>query len=59
MKNNILHDYVFHYNSITELWNAVPREKYNEYWSNNNVEGIMKSKEFATLVEMISKNIKL
>lgn len=58
-KNNKLHDYVFHYNEYTELWNAIPRELYNEYWSDNKLDGVMKSKDFAVLAEMIRKNIKL
>lgn len=58
-KTNELHNYVFHYNELTELWNAIPRELYNEYWSNNNLEDVLKSKDFVVLVEMIRKCIKL
>jgi len=58
-KKNELHNYIFHYNEITELWNAIPRGLYNEYWSNNSLEDVLKSKDFVVLVEIIRKNIKL
>ena len=50
-----LYDYVFHYNSHNKTWNAIPREKYNEYWNNNNTEGVLKSSNIKTLMELIEK----
>ena len=54
-----LYNYVFHYNHFTELWSAIPRDKYNQYWDNDESEGILQSKEFTTLVSIIVKDIKL
>lgn len=56
---NNLYDYVFHYNHYTELWNAIPKDKYNRYWNNDDVEGVLKSKSIDTLVSMIVKNVKI
>jgi hypothetical protein len=50
-----LHDYVIHYNSFTKLWNAIPRDKYNAYWSNRKVEGVLSSKKINTLIELIMR----
>lgn len=50
-----MYDYVFHYSHLTKQWNAIPREVYNEYWNNNNVDGVLKSKNISTLMELIEK----
>lgn len=50
-----LYDYVFHYNPYEKKWSAVPRDKYNEYWSSKNVDGVLSSSKFETLIELISK----
>lgn len=55
MENKSIHDYVFHYSQYTNLWNAIPRELYLEYWTQNDVKGILKSKEMDTLIELINK----
>lgn len=54
-----LYDYIFHYNHYTELWYAIPRYSYTKYWDNDNSEGILKSKNISTLIEIITKEIKL
>jgi hypothetical protein len=54
-----LYDYVFHYNHYTELWNAIPRGVYERYWNNDDVAGVLKSKNVNTLIEMITKNVKV
>jgi len=54
-----LYDWVFHYNHFTELWAAIPRDLYNNYWNNDDVKGVIKSKDFNTLVEIITKEIKI
>lgn len=56
---NNLYDYIFHYNHYTELWNAIPKDKYTRYWNNDDVEGVLKSKSIDTLVSMIVKNVKI
>jgi len=50
-----LHNWVFHYNSYTKKWAAIPRDLYNEYWSDYNVEGIIRSNSIETLQEIILK----
>jgi len=54
-----LYNYVFHYNHYTELWNAIPRELYVKYWDNDELDGILKSKNISTLIEIITKDIKI
>lgn len=59
---NKLYNYVFHYNSYTDMWNAIPRELYLEYWTNDNLKGILRSTDIRTLMEIITKgesNIKI
>ena len=52
---NSLYNHVFHYNHLTELWSAIPRDKLNEYWSNYETEGVLRAKDFMVLVELINK----
>lgn len=60
-----LYDYVFHYNPYNKKWNAIPRDKYLEYWSSKGVEGVLSSSSYETLLELITrgpdfiKNIKI
>ncbi len=56
---NKLYDWVFHYNHFTELWNAIPRDKYNNYWDNDDLDDVLKSKNINTLIEIITKQIKV
>jgi hypothetical protein len=48
-----LHDWFFHFNPFTCDWNAVPRDKQLEYWSNLNCENVVRSKSFPTLLEIL------
>ena len=50
-----LHDWVFHFNTYEQEWAAIPRDKYNEYWSDRDVEGIIRSNILDTLLEMLHK----
>jgi len=50
-----LYDYVFHYNPYEENWSAIPRDKYLDYWSKKNVEGVLKSKNYNTLIAVVLK----
>jgi hypothetical protein len=50
-----LYDYLLHYNHYTKLWNGVPRELVNEYWNDKDIDGVIKSKNINTLIELISK----
>lgn len=50
-----LYSYVLHFNPYVKKWSAIPRDKYNEYWSSKNVDGVLSSSKFKTLIELISK----
>ena len=50
-----LYDYVFHYNHIGEFWSAIPRDKYSEYWNGQDVEGVIKSKDYNIIIELLLK----
>lgn len=52
-----LYDWVFHYNHFTGLWSAIPRSVYNRYWDNDDVEGVMKSTNIHTLIEIINRDV--
>jgi hypothetical protein len=55
IQNAYLHDYVFHYNVFTHMWNAIPRELYLEYWRDYKIEGVLRSKELETLLALLNK----
>jgi hypothetical protein len=55
MKNEELYEYVFHFNPYNELWSAIPRDSYQEYFNNHEIDGILKSKEYTTLIALILK----
>lgn len=57
MENNdyALYNYVFHYNAHNKNWAAIPREMYNDYWSDSTKPGILRSKSIDTLTELIYK----
>jgi len=56
-KNNNIFNYVFHYNPFTKKWNAIPRDKYLEYWSNpvKTVDGVLQANDVSVLTEIIEK----
>ena len=54
-QNDCLYNWVFHYNPINKVWNAIPREKYNEYWSDISSDNLIKSTQISTLVDLIIK----
>lgn len=51
----VFYNWVFHCNPYTKQWAAIPRELYNEYWSNYELEGVIRSSKFSTLLEIIQK----
>lgn len=55
IKDEYLHDWVFHYNIFTHTWAAIPRELYQMYWSDYNVPGVLRSKSMDTLLSLLSK----
>ena len=50
-----LYSHVFHYNPYSEIWSAIPRDLYNDYWSNANLPGVIRSKEIKTLISLVNK----
>lgn len=50
-----MYNYVFHYNSHNQTWHAIPRDRYQEYWSNSDAKDILKSKSIKVLIELINK----
>jgi len=40
---------------MTKNWSAIPRDKYQEYWSNPKTTTILKSSDIKTLIELIGK----
>jgi len=56
--NNMEHlqNWVFHYNTYTSQWAAIPRDLYNEYWSNYTTAEILRSSNIETLISLISKH---
>ena len=55
MRNEELYEYVFHFNPYNGLWSAIPRDVYQEYFNNSDVAGVLKSKEYTTLISLILK----
>jgi hypothetical protein len=51
-----LEDWVFHFNSFTEQWAAIPRGLYNEYWNDYKNPNILRSKSLDTLLELLHKS---
>jgi hypothetical protein len=49
------YSWVFHFNPYTKQWAAIPRELYNQYWDNYELEGIIRSSKFSTLLDIIQK----
>lgn len=55
MNKRYLHNWVFHYNQYTDLWNAARREDYNLLFSNLKSDRVLKSRRVETLTELIAK----
>ena len=53
--NESITDYLFHYNSNTKFWAAIPRDKYVFYWNDYSTPGVIRSKSISTLIEIINK----
>jgi hypothetical protein len=52
---DVFYSWVFHFNPYTKQWAAIPRDLYNQYWDNCDLEGIIKSSKFSTLLDIIQK----
>lgn len=53
---SVLYNYVFHYNHFDDLWYAIPREKYTQYWDNEMTAGVLNAKEIETLIHHILRS---
>lgn len=55
-KNNKLYNYVFHFSDSSELWAAIPRDDYKNYFNGKRVNtGVLYAKDVTTLIEFLSK----
>lgn len=52
---DVFYHWVFHFNPYIKQWAAIPREIYNQYWDNYDLDGIIRSSKFSTLLEIIQK----
>ena len=48
-----LHDWIFHYNCYTKLWSAIPKERYNDYWSDYELPGLIRSSTLSTIQHLL------
>lgn len=55
MKNNDLHDWIFHYNIYAEKWEAAKREHYVYLFSDRKPEYVISAKRIDVLIELINK----
>jgi len=51
--NGFMFNWVFHYNPFTELWVAIHRDDYNQYWSKQDCKRCLKSKNISDLKELL------
>ena len=50
-----VYNFVFHYNAHSGLWAAIPRDLYNQYWSDYNLSGILRSSSIDTLLHLLHR----
>jgi hypothetical protein len=50
-----LFNYVFHYNPHSQVWSAIPRDEYVNYWNGVLSSTVIKSKELSVLMELLSR----
>jgi hypothetical protein len=53
--SDYMHDWVFHFNPYTKLWSAIPRDLYNKYWDNHELEGVLRSRDVNTLFDLLHR----
>lgn len=52
---NPLHDWLFHFNTYTNLWEGTKRDYVHELFSNSKSPNIIRSKDHDVLVALIEK----
>jgi len=55
VNDEMLYGYVFHFNPYTKIWAAIPRDIYNDYWNDANLEGVIRSSKIETLISILYK----
>jgi hypothetical protein len=55
MDNEYLQNWVFVFNPFKKIWNAIPRECYNDYWNNIKHPDVIRSSKIETLLEVLHK----
>lgn len=51
---NLLYNYVFWFNTYNNLWHAIPRDQYTQFFSGHlEYTGVIKSPKIETLIYMI------
>lgn len=53
--NDNSYNYVFHYNHYTDIWSAIHRDNYKDYWNNSEDPRILKARDITGLLDMIEK----
>lgn len=56
VKYKFMQDWIFNFNPYTGLWNAFPRNSYNEYWNNYELGGVLRSKDINTILFLLQKS---
>lgn len=56
VKYKFMQDWIFNFNPYTGLWNAFPRNSYNDYWNNYELEGVLRSKDINTILSFLQKS---
>ena len=51
-----LYDWVLHFNPYTNLWAAVPKDLYRQYWDKYDLPGVIRSSKIETLLELLHKS---
>jgi hypothetical protein len=51
-----LEEWVFHFNSFTEEWAAVPRGTYKEYWNQYDHQDVLRSRNLNSLLDLLHKS---
>lgn len=53
--NAFMYNWIFHYNPFSEIWVAIHRDNYMEYWDNQDCNRCLKSKNISDLKELLYK----
>lgn len=53
--NQSLYNWIFHYNPWTDMWNAFPREKHNDYFNDpyDSSMVVIRSSKIETLISLL------